>query len=68
MDNRAGPLFQKGPQLETCTKPMGAVAKKLQTKEYKQKRDNKRMRSPVAGVYKLVFFVRHKNNVHRFTF
>ena len=32
-----------------CTKPMGAVAKKL---EYKQKRDNRR--STVAGVYTLV--------------
>ena len=33
-----------------CTKPMGAVAKKLR---YKQKRDNIG-RSTVAGVYKLV--------------
>ena len=34
------------PSWKSCTKPIGAVAKKL---EYKQNRDNRRC--PIAGVY-----------------
>ena len=46
---------------EICTKPMGAVAKKL---EYKQKRDNRS--SMVAGIYTLKGFG-YLQNVHWFT-
>ena len=47
-DNRV-PGWKKVPSWKSCTKSMGAVAKKL---EYKQKRDNRR--SPIAGEYTLV--------------
>ncbi len=46
-DNRA-PGWVKVPIWNLCTKPMGAIAKKV---ESKQKRDNRR--SPIAGVYTL---------------